>query len=66
MTEAGRSSLTVVLKDLNEYRMGALIALYERAVGLYAARVGINAYHQPGVEAGKLAAAKALRAPEKS
>ena len=38
----------------------ALIALYERAVGLYAERIGINAYHQPGVEAGKLAAAKDL------
>jgi glucose-6-phosphate isomerase len=30
-----------------------LIALYERAVGPYASLVGINAYHQPGVEAGK-------------
>ena len=39
---------------------GALIALYERAVGLYASLVGINAYHQPGVEAGKKAAAAVL------
>ena len=53
MSEAGRKSLTVVLKDLSLHRMGALIALYERAVGIYAAQVGINAYHQPGVEAGK-------------
>ena len=36
--------------------VGQLIALYERAVGLYAALVNINAYHQPGVEAGKKAA----------
>jgi glucose-6-phosphate isomerase len=36
--------------------MGGLIALYERAVGLYASMIGINAYHQPGVEAGKVAA----------
>jgi glucose-6-phosphate isomerase len=43
--------------------------LYERAVGLYAELVNINAYHQPGVEAGKKAAgvvlaiqAKALQA----
>ena len=41
--------------------MGALIALYERAVGLYAALVNINAYHQPGVEAGKKAAAGILQ-----
>jgi len=40
--------------------VGALIALYERAVGLYASLVNINAYHQPGVEAGKKAAAGIL------
>ena len=40
--------------------VGALIALYERAVGLYAFLVNINAYHQPGVEAGKKAAADVL------
>ena len=33
-----------------------LIALYERATGFYASLVNINAYHQPGVEAGKKAA----------
>jgi glucose-6-phosphate isomerase len=37
-----------------------MVALYERAVGLYATRVGINAYDQPGVEAGKKAAAAVL------
>ena len=36
--------------------LGMLFALYERVVGLYASLVGINAYHQPGVEAGKKAA----------
>ena len=40
--------------------IGVLIALYERAVGLYASLVGINAYHQPGVEAGKKAAANVI------
>ena len=40
--------------------MGSLIALYERSVSLYAALVNINAYHQPGVEAGKKAAASIL------
>jgi glucose-6-phosphate isomerase len=34
-----------------------LIALFERAVSFYASLVNINAYHQPGVEAGKAAAA---------
>ena len=37
-----------------------LIALFERTVGLYASLVGINAYHQPGVEAGKKAAGTVL------
>jgi glucose-6-phosphate isomerase len=37
-----------------------LIALYERAVSFYASLVNINAYHQPGVEAGKKAAATFL------
>ena len=36
--------------------VGALIALFERAVSIYALLVNINAYHQPGVEAGKKAA----------
>jgi glucose-6-phosphate isomerase len=40
--------------------VGGLIALFERAVGLYASLVGINAYHQPGVEAGKKAASQVL------
>ena len=42
-----------------------LIALYERAVGLYATLVNVNAYHQPGVEAGKKAAASVLSLQQK-
>src|SRR6202042_2891075 len=45
---------------VNAYVVGALIALYERAVGFYGALVNINAYHQPGVEAGKKAATRIL------
>lgn len=57
--------ITLMLSTVDAFRMGALIALYERAVGLYAARIGINAYHQPGVEAGKQAANAilAMKAP---
>ena len=54
--EAGRPSLVITLPRVGAYELGALIALFERAVGLYASLVGINAYHQPGVEAGKKAA----------
>lgn len=60
--ERGHPSISLSLSTLDAYRLGALIALYERAVGLYAARIGINAYHQPGVEAGKKAAARILAA----
>jgi glucose-6-phosphate isomerase len=45
---------------VNAFNVGALIALYERAVGFYASLVNINAYDQPGVEAGKKAATKLL------
>ena len=45
---------------VSELTIGALIALYERAVSFYASLVNINAYHQPGVEAGKKAGAKVL------
>jgi glucose-6-phosphate isomerase len=37
-----------------------LIALYERVVGFYASKIGVNAYDQPGVEAGKKAAQEIL------
>lgn len=56
LTEKDRHSLTVTINELNARSLGMLIALYERAVGLYAALININAYHQPGVEAGKKAA----------
>ena len=56
LTESGRESLTLTVDTVDAATLGKLIALYERAVGLYASLVGINAYHQPGVEAGKKAA----------
>jgi glucose-6-phosphate isomerase len=53
LSENGRATITITIERLNARSIGALIALYERAVGLYATLVNINAYHQPGVEAGK-------------
>ncbi len=55
-----RESMTLTLRRVDARSVGALIALFERAVGFYASLVGINAYHQPGVEAGKKAAASVL------
>jgi glucose-6-phosphate isomerase len=56
LSEKDRHSITLTLADVSPRTMGMLIALYERVVGLYASLIGINAYHQPGVEAGKKAA----------
>jgi glucose-6-phosphate isomerase len=58
--ESGRESITLSVPEVNAFTVGALIALYERAVGFYGALVNVNAYHQPGVEAGKKAATKLL------
>jgi glucose-6-phosphate isomerase len=56
LAESGRQSVTISIPRVDARSLGALIALYERAVGFYASLVNINAYHQPGVEAGKKAA----------
>ncbi|MBW4581528.1 MAG: glucose-6-phosphate isomerase [Tildeniella nuda ZEHNDER 1965/U140] len=58
--ENQRDSITVTIPEVTPRQVGALIALYERAVGFYGFLVNINAYHQPGVEAGKKAAAAIL------
>lgn len=60
LTESGRENITVTIGEVSERSLGQLIALFERAVGFYATLVGINAYHQPGVEAGKKAAQNVL------
>ena len=58
--ENGRESLTITLEMVSPENIGKLIALFERAVGLYASLINVNAYHQPGVEAGKKAAAAVI------
>ncbi len=60
LSESGRASLMISIPEVNAFTIGLLIALYERAVGFYATLININAYHQPGVEAGKKAAGKIL------
>jgi glucose-6-phosphate isomerase len=53
-------AITMSIPEANAFNIGALIALYERAVGFYGSLVNINAYDQPGVEAGKKAATRLL------
>ena len=55
-----RQSVTITVRRVDARTIGILIALFERAVGFYGSLVNINAYHQPGVEAGKKAAAAVL------
>ncbi|WP_320664493.1 glucose-6-phosphate isomerase [Prochlorococcus sp. MIT 1223] len=60
LSDSNRQNLTITLTNYNEKSLGALVALFERAVGIYAEIVNINAYHQPGVEAGKKAASDVI------
>src|SRR5205814_643065 len=41
--EADRESMTITVEQVDARTVGALIALYERAVGLYASLININA-----------------------
>ena len=58
--ESDRESVTITVNSADAHSIGMLIALFERTVGFYASLVNINAYHQPGVEAGKKAATEVL------
>lgn len=61
LSQRGRPSITLSLNRVDPFRVGVLIALFERAVGLYAELIDVNAYDQPGVEAGKRAAGEVIR-----
>ncbi len=61
LSAQGKASMTLTIDQVDARSIGQLIALFERAVGLYATLLNINAYHQPGVEAGKRAAGDALK-----
>ena len=63
--ENQRDSITLTIPEVNPRTIGALIALFERAVGFYGSLVNINAYNQPGVEAGKKAAGSLLECQRK-
>lgn len=56
LEDHGKHTITITVPDDSAYYVGMLIALYERAVGIYARMINVNAYHQPAVEFGKKAA----------
>ena len=56
-----RNVIEMRITDVDEFNLGMLIALYERAVAAYAELIHINAFHQPGVQAYKLASKGVIR-----
>jgi glucose-6-phosphate isomerase len=60
LSDKGRENITLSIEEVSAFTLGMLVSLFERAVGFYASLVNINAYHQPGVEAGKKAATEFL------
>jgi glucose-6-phosphate isomerase len=65
LAEKDRESLTITVREVSAKTVGMLIALFERAVGFYASLINVNAYHQPGVEAGKKAAGLVIEIQKK-
>lgn len=61
LKERGRESLALVCDGGGAFNLGVLVALWERAVGLYAHLIHVNAYDQPGVEAGKKLTESAIK-----
>jgi glucose-6-phosphate isomerase len=62
----GSGSITLTIEKTEARSIGTLIAFYERAVGFYASLININAYHQPGVEAGKKASGLVIQLQTKA
>ena len=56
LEDHGKRTLVLTVPEVNAYHVGQLIAVFERAVSIYAIMIHINAYHQPAVEFGKKAA----------
>ena len=56
LASKGRQVIQMQIDEVNEFNLGMIIALYERAVAVYAELININAFHQPGVQSYKLAA----------
>ena len=56
LEDHGKRTFLLTVPEADAYNVGQLIAVFERAVSMYAIMIGINAYHQPAVEFGKKAA----------
>ena len=56
LTEAGRPNCSIVFPKVNAHTVGQYIYLMELAVALMGEHYTVDAFDQPGVEAGKVAA----------
>ncbi len=56
LTEAGRPNLTLSFPRVTEHTLGQYLYLMELSVAVMGEHYGIDAFDQPGVEAGKVAA----------
>lgn len=58
MKQNGREFISVTVAECSEYCLGQLVALEERVVTILGSFWDINAFDQPGVQDGKLAATR--------
>jgi len=63
LTEAGRPNCTIRLGELNEENLGYLLQALEVQTAIAGALYGVNAFDQPGVEAGKQITYKRMGRP---
>ncbi|CAN5262408.1 glucose-6-phosphate isomerase [soil metagenome] len=63
LTEAGRPNSTIKLGELNEENLGYLFQALEVQTAIVGALYGVNAFDQPGVEAGKQITYKRMGRP---
>lgn len=64
LTEAGHPNSTIKLGALNEENLGYLLQALEVQTAIAGALYGVNAFNQPGVEAGKQITYKRMGRPE--
>ena len=56
LTAAGRPNGTITVPEISAFTVGQMLYLFEMATAMSGALYGVNAFDQPGVEAGKVAA----------
>jgi glucose-6-phosphate isomerase len=63
LTEAGRPNSTIKLGAVNEENLGYLLQALEVQTAIAGSLYGVNAFDQPGVEAGKQITYKRMGRP---